>query len=75
MKVRNFLLAGCGGAGGRAESKRESDCAKCERGESASIHFLHDWGLVAVAAAAVPLQCCIRRTGLTVRKVTALARA
>ena len=38
--MQNSFAVGCGGAGVRAESKRECESAKCERALRLSLYFL-----------------------------------
>ena len=54
--MQNFLRAGGGGAGGRAERKRECERVNGERAHLLSLHFLRRSGAAAAAAAAKHLQ-------------------
>jgi hypothetical protein len=72
--MQNFLRAGGGGAGGGAERKRECERVNGEKAELASRDFLHDWGLVGVAAATILHMSLRGRTGLAACKVCVLAR-
>ena len=74
MKVRDFLLAGCGGGWRRAVRKRERESVQGERGESASLHFLRCSGFLRKLQAAKQHQGCSRRTGRVVLKVCELER-
>ena len=73
--MQNFLRAGGGGAGGRAERKQECESANGERDELASVDFLRCSGFLGELQGARQQQSCVKRTGLAARKVTAFTRA
>ena len=62
--MQNSFAAGCGDAGGRDESKRECESAKCERASLRAAFFIRVMVPFEQQQQQDRVDCCIGRTGL-----------